>query len=123
MKSRAHGSARTLTAWVTDTRFAQLEAALDAALGVAALQVKVTRGCGAVEIRVAGPGATLMLAFDPDELRPAEVGCAVGAAIARYGSSLLAGQGPGLPGCAGAARSKWPPPLQGQRERDLEQAP
>ena len=56
---------------------------------VADLAVTVTRGCGAVEVRVSGPGATLRLTFDPSELPPGDGRCLVRAAVARYRSSLL----------------------------------
>lgn len=54
------------------------------------LTVRAARRCGRVEVRVSGPGATLTLSFDPGEFRPTDVRCLVGAAVARYRSSLLA---------------------------------
>jgi hypothetical protein len=62
---------------------------LDAPPDPPALAVTVTRGCGTVEVRVSGPGATLRLFFDPWELPPGDGRCVVGRAIARYRSSLL----------------------------------
>lgn len=56
---------------------------------VANLVVSVARGCGTVEVRVSGPGATLRLIFDPSELPPGDGRCLVRAAVARYRSSLL----------------------------------
>jgi len=56
---------------------------------VPALAVTVTRGCGTIEVRVSGPGATLRLFFDPWELPPANGQCVVRRAVARYRSSLL----------------------------------
>lgn len=58
----------------------------------AALGVLVTRGCGAVEVRVSGPRATLTLFFDQADLQPADVRSVVRAAVARYRSSLLGHQ-------------------------------
>ena len=58
--------------------------------GVDDLAIRVARTCGRVDVRVSGPGATLMLSFDPGELRPADVRCRVRAAVARYRFSLLA---------------------------------
>jgi hypothetical protein len=66
----------------------QLVSSIGAGLA-AALVVTVARACGTVEVRVSGPGATLRLFFDPWELPPAGVECVVGAAVARYRSSLL----------------------------------
>jgi hypothetical protein len=54
------------------------------------LGVVVTRGCGAVDVRVLGPAATLTLAFDTQEAQSAHVRMAVRRAIARYASSLKA---------------------------------
>ena len=69
---------------------ARLQAVLgdDATSEVADLTMTVTRGCGRVEVRVSGPGATLRLFFDPWELRPGEIQHGVRAAVARYRSSF-----------------------------------
>ena len=61
----------------------------DRASEVVDLVVTVTRGCGTVEVRVSGPGATLRLIFDPSELPPGDGQCLVRWAVARYRSSLL----------------------------------
>ena len=50
--------------------------------------VMVTRGCGAVEVRVFGPRAALTLSFDHAEAHLASVRLAVRAAMSRYGSAL-----------------------------------
>ena len=60
----------------------------DPTLEMAGLAVTVTRGCGTVEVRVSGPGATLRLFFDPWEL-PADVRRSVQSALDRYRSSFL----------------------------------
>lgn len=70
---------------------ARLQAVLgdDATSEVSDLTMTVTRGCGTVEVRVSGPGATLRLFFDPWDLTPDAVRRAVHAAVARYRSSFL----------------------------------
>jgi len=60
----------------------------DAASDDAAVEVAVTRACGAVDVRVAGPAPALTLRFDPAEAYPDAVRCAMCAAIAKYKSVL-----------------------------------
>jgi hypothetical protein len=60
----------------------------DAASDEAAVEVAVTRACGTVDVRVAGPAAALTLRFDPAEAYPDAVRGAMRAAIAKYRSAL-----------------------------------
>jgi hypothetical protein len=73
--------------WNGDSR---LQALLreDAAADEAVVEVAVTRGCGAVEVRIVGPTAGLTLCFDHAEAHPRAVRFAVREAIARYRSAL-----------------------------------
>ena len=52
------------------------------------LDIEVTGGCGAVEVRVAGPSGELRLPFDRAELNPAYALRVVSHAVERYGTSL-----------------------------------
>jgi hypothetical protein len=69
---------------------ARLEAALaeDAALEGTALDVALTKRCGAIEVRVSGPTAGLRLSFDRAELDLPYVRQVVRNAVARYRSAL-----------------------------------
>lgn len=69
---------------------ARLQGALrdDLAADGANVGVMVSRGCGAVEVRVFGPWAALTLSFDHADAHLASVRLAVRAAMSRYGSAL-----------------------------------
>lgn len=81
--SRRRGRAR-------DMDEARLLALLEQDLAAhgANLGVAVTRGCGALEVRVFGPAAAVTLFFDAAEAQAAHVRPAVRAEVARYASSL-----------------------------------
>ena len=72
------------------TGLARLAAALtkDAAVEGPALDVAVTEGCGAIDVRVVGPRAALRLSFDRADLHPPYVRHVVRNAVTRYRSAL-----------------------------------
>ncbi len=78
---------RSSLEWNGDSRLRALLLE-DAASDEAAVEVAVTRACGTVDVRVAGPAAALTLRFDHAEAYPDAVRCAMRAAIARYRSAL-----------------------------------
>ena len=84
--SRQHDAGRSLAR----NGASRLQALLreDTAAGEAAVEVAVTRGCGCVDVRIAGPAAGLTLRFDQAEACPNAVRFAVRAAIAQYRSAL-----------------------------------
>ncbi len=69
---------------------AHLEAVLteDAAVERGNLDVSLAEICGAIEVRVSGPAASLRLTFDRAELHPPYVRQVVRDAITRYRSAL-----------------------------------
>jgi hypothetical protein len=78
---------RSSLEWNGDSRLRTLLLE-DAASDEAGVEVSVTRACGAVDVRVAGPAAALTLRFDRAEAYPDAVRCAMRAAIAKYRSAL-----------------------------------